>query len=71
MADMEASRAKPPPPMPPAAWYWRLPVIRHVRYYFLRYQVAQHYEYYLSIGMLPVHMDRDLEILEAIWRGEF
>jgi hypothetical protein len=48
----------------------RWPIIRHVRYFYLRYKVNRHYDFWLSLGKLPVHADRDYAVLDAIWRGE-
>lgn len=48
----------------------RLPIIRHVRYFWLRWRVNQHYAFYRSLGMLPVNADSDYAVLDAIWRGE-
>lgn len=47
-----------------------LPIIRHIRYFYLRYQVNRHYDMWASVGMLPVHAHRDYEVLDQIWRGE-
>jgi hypothetical protein len=48
----------------------RLPIIRHIRYFYLRYRVNQHYDFWGSVGMLPVHAHRDYAVLDQIWRGE-
>ena len=48
----------------------RWPVIRHIRYYYLRYQVHKHYAMWMSLGSLPVHADRDYAELDKVWRGE-
>jgi hypothetical protein len=48
----------------------RLPIIRHLRYFYLRYRVNQHYDMWAEVGMLPVHAHRDYEVLNQIWRGE-
>lgn len=54
----------------PSRPWWCWPVIRHVRYYYLRWRVNQHYGRWRSVGYLPVHADKDYEVLDAIWRGE-
>lgn len=46
------------------------PIIRHIRFFCLRYRVNQHYDMWQSVGMLPVHADRDYAVLDQIWRGE-
>lgn len=48
----------------------RLPVIRHIRWLYLSWQVERHYE-----GMLPTwrslgNRQIDDAVLDAIWRGE-
>jgi hypothetical protein len=49
----------------------RWPVIRHVRFFWLRYKVNQHYDMWMQLyGALPVNIDKDYAILDAIWRGE-
>jgi hypothetical protein len=48
----------------------RLWGIRHIRYFYLRYKMNQHYDMWAQLGSLPVYIDRDYEVLDAIWRGE-
>lgn len=48
----------------------RLPIIRHIRYFYGRYRVNQHYAHWRELGYLPVHADHDYAVLDAIWRGE-
>ena len=48
----------------------RWPIVRHIRYFRLLYQVNRHYEMWMHMGFLPVNADRDYAILDAIWRGE-
>jgi hypothetical protein len=48
----------------------RLPIIRHLRYFVGLYQVNRHYERWGRLGRLPVHIGKDYEVLDAIWRGE-
>lgn len=48
----------------------RLPIIRHIRYFYLRYRVNQHYAMWGALGSLPVYADRDYAVLDQIWRGE-
>ena len=54
----------------PAAWPFRLPVIRHIRAIALTHRINRHYAAWRSIGFLPVHADRDWEIVERIRKGE-
>ncbi len=46
------------------------PIIRHVRYFYLRHRVSRHYEMWAQLGRLPVYADRDYAVLDQIWRGE-
>jgi hypothetical protein len=48
----------------------RWPIIRHVRYFVLRYKVNRHYDMWLSLGYLPVHAQCDYDVLDEVWRGE-
>jgi len=48
----------------------RWPVIRHVRYYYLRFCVNRHYANWQQFGYLPVHAEHDYAVLERVWRGE-
>jgi len=48
----------------------RLPIIRHIRYYYLMFRVNQHYAMWAELGMLPVNAQSDYDYLDAIWRGE-
>lgn len=48
----------------------RLPIIRHVRYFYLLLQVNRHYAAWRRLGYLPVHSQHDYAVLDAIWRGE-
>lgn len=48
----------------------RLPIIRHIRYFYGLYRVNQHYAFYRRLGMLPVYADQDYAVLDQIWRGE-
>lgn len=48
----------------------RWPIIRHVGYFYLLYQVNRHYEAWAKMGMLPTNAHLDYEVLDAIWRGD-
>jgi hypothetical protein len=48
----------------------RLPIIRHLRYFYLRYQVNRHYDGWMKLGYLPVNAAADEAVLAAVWRGE-
>lgn len=48
----------------------RLPIIRHIRWLYLSWQVERHYEAWRSLGMLPSNRHHDDAALDAIWRGE-
>jgi hypothetical protein len=54
----------------PALWPWRLPIVRHVRWAWHRFQMASHYEAWALMGMLPANADLDLAALDAIWLGD-
>lgn len=47
----------------------RLPLIRHVRYFWHLWRVNRHYEMWASLGQLPVNRSMDEAALDAIWRG--
>lgn len=50
---------------------WRLPIIRHLRWFYYAWKVEQHYIMWRQInGSLPVHRHHDEAVLDAIWRGE-
>ena len=48
----------------------RLPLIRHLRYFYYRYRINQHYDMWRQVGMLPVYAEHDYAVLDQIWRGE-
>lgn len=48
----------------------RLPIIRHLRWVFYRWQVARHYAMWSELGYLPLNADRDFAVLDQIWRGD-
>jgi hypothetical protein len=48
----------------------RLPIIRHIRFFYLRFRVNQHYDRWRSVGMLPTNAHHDYAVLDQIWRGE-
>lgn len=48
----------------------RLPIIRHIRWLWLSYQVERHYRAWGTLGMLPVNRHHDVAVLDAVWRGE-
>ena len=47
----------------------RLPIIRHIRYFILRYRVNRHYEFYRSLGMHSGNAKHDYATLDEIWNG--
>lgn len=53
-----------------AAWYWRLPIIRHVRYFVTMYRINRHYDQWASFGAIPWRASDDYEVANRIWRGE-
>lgn len=54
----------------PAAWWKRLPLIRHVRWSYHTWKVNEHYEMWARMGMLPLNAGGDYDVLDAIWRGD-
>ena len=56
--------------MEKAAWYWRLPIIRHARYFVTMYRINRHYEIWRMMGAIPWNIDKDYEVADQIWRGE-
>jgi hypothetical protein len=48
----------------------RWAIIRHIRYFYLLYQVNRHYELWMKLGMLPVNIEKDYAHLDKIWSGE-
>lgn len=49
----------------------KLPIIRHLRYFYLRWRVRQHAVQWAAIGIgLGIPNKHDLDYLDAIWRGE-
>jgi hypothetical protein len=65
---MARVRVREKPLTQPAAWPWRLPIIRHVRYLVCLYRVNRHYENWAAIGALET-TDFDRLCLDQIWRG--
>lgn len=49
----------------------RLPIIRHIRYFYLLYRVNRHYEMWMELGSLPVNAGRDYAVLDDIWQGKY
>lgn len=45
------------------------PIIRHIRYFWHKRRMLQHYDNWRSLGYLPVHINRDIEALNEIWAG--
>ena len=56
--------------IPTAAWPWRLPVIRHIRWMMATYRVNRHYKMWAQMGGLPITAHLDYAVCDAIWRGE-
>lgn len=56
--------------VPTAHWLLRLPIIRHFRAGYHLAQVNRHYDWYLSMGQLPVNAHLDYGVVEAIKRGD-
>jgi hypothetical protein len=53
---------------PPASLFWRLPVIRHVRWFCLSRRMAAWHSMWLSLGYFP--NEYDMRVLDAIWSGD-
>ena len=52
------------------AIFWRLPIIRHVRWAYWAREVDRWYAMWGSLGMLPVNRHHDEVVLDQIWRGD-
>lgn len=48
----------------------KLPGIRHIRYMIAVYRINRHYEFYRSIGLLPIHAEADYAEANRIWAGK-
>ena len=55
------------PLVEPAGWFWRLPIIRHIRALYLAWRVAQWESVWRSAGMVPQDFDR--RVIQQVWRG--
>lgn len=57
-------------PLPkPARWYWRLPVVRHIRALVVGQRVERHYRAWERLGRLSVYREYDDRIVREIWKG--
>ena len=56
--------------VPPAVWWKRMPIIRHIRAARLSVQLARHYTMWESMGAIPWGAHKDYAVRDAIWRGE-
>ncbi len=56
--------------MKPAVWWKRLPIIRHVRYCIVMYQINRHYDQWRAMGAIPWNAHEDYAIADRIWKGE-
>lgn len=45
-------------------------VIRHLRYFYNKWQVLRWYDMWAEMGMHSGNMEHDIRVLDAIWRGE-
>lgn len=50
-------------------WFRRLPIIRHFLALKLMKQINNHYDFWVSIGSLPVNAESDYKVARAIWDG--
>jgi len=50
----------------PAAWPWRLPIVRHIRFLWLAWRVARFQQATRGIG---IRTGFDERVLRQIWRG--
>ena len=50
-----------------AAWPLRMPIIRHVRFYWLSWKIEQHYS--MGPGSIGLRTGYDEWVLYAVWRG--
>lgn len=56
--------------MPTPHWLFRLPIVRHLRWYARAKFILPHLSLFWSLGVQPKDAHFHLEHLEAIWRGE-
>lgn len=56
--------------VPAASWYWRVPVVRHVRAAWYTIQLNRHYAFWESLGSFAFYAYLDYAVRDAIWRGE-
>lgn len=47
----------------------RLPIIRHIRYFWLKYQMLRWYAMWAELGMHAGNMKHDQRVLDEIWAG--
>ena len=48
----------------------RWPVIRHLRYFYYRVQIARWYGFWATMGMHDGNRIHDEKVLDRIWRGQ-
>lgn len=53
---------------PPATIFWRLPIIRHLRFAVLAWRITSWYGMWGSLGYYA--NGYDARVLDAIWRGK-
>lgn len=70
MTDRETAIREAVAAYPAAAWYLRLPLVRHFRAIRETIGINRHYALWTTMGSLPVNADLDYAIRDAIWRGE-
>lgn len=56
--------------MEPASWLWRLPIIRHIRYWVTMYRINRHYDEWVAMGAIPWGATDDYKEAARIWHGE-
>lgn len=57
-------------PLPePAPRWMRMPLIRHLRAAWTRFNVERHYRMWGKMGFLPLYREYDDRCIVAIWRG--
>ena len=55
------------PLIDPAAWPWRLPIVRHVRALWYAWQIVQWEANWRSVGMVQQSFDK--RVVQQMWKG--
>lgn len=56
-------------PVVKSTWYFKLPIIRHLRAMRLLREINRHYDFYTKMGAIPWGIKDDYKVARAIWDG--